>query len=142
MTILAEYKNLHGATITFGTHTTCIMEVIGFDEPERSSQEIEDVDLSSTVKKSFASKVLDEGELSLVCRYKPGATLDPINLVGGDDETITVTYPLRATEATAAYRSFTGHVTKAGGVKAANEGRCERTVTIKVNSAVSFTAAT
>ena len=142
MPILTEYKNLHGATITFGTHTSCVMDVIGFDEPDRSSQEIEDTDLASSVKKSFASKVIDEGELSLVCRYKPGATLDPATFVGGDDETITITYPLRTGEVTAANRTFTGHVTKAGGVKAANEGRCERTVTIKVNSAVFFTAAT
>lgn len=135
-----ERKQLHGATITLGTNTTFLMTIIGFDEPERSSIEIADQDLASLVAKSFSSAVVDEGELSLTCRHTPG-TIDPRLLVGGADETVTITYPLLTGEAVAANYTFTGHITKAGGVKGANDNRVERTVTFKVNSKPVFAAA-
>lgn len=140
MTIAAEYKNLHGATIAFGTSTTVAMTIISFTEADRAADEIDDQDLASSVKKSFASAVIDEGTLSLVCRYLPGTT-DPVTLVGGLDEQITITYPLRTGEATAAKKVFTGHVTKASGIKGGNTDRCERSVDIKVNSTIAFTPA-
>ncbi len=133
-----EQKILEGASISFGTNTQITpLIIINYDEPGRTTQEVEDVDLGSTVKKSFPSAVVDEGELSFVCRYYPGIS-DPATILGGNpfgaDELITITYPLRAGQTTPRKKTFQGHITKADGIKGAVGTRCERAITIKVNS--------
>lgn len=134
-----ERKYLAGATVTLPARPSISLSVIDFTQPDRTSDEIDDTDLSSTVKKSFSGNVVDEGEVSLTVRYFPGTT-DPATLIPHADETVRITYPLLSGESTAAKWEFTGHLTKVTGVKAGMSDRATAVITIKVNSKPVFTA--
>lgn len=133
-----ERKNLHGSTVSMPGRPSVSLTVLDFTTPDRTSKEIPDVDLSSTVEKSFSANVVNEGEVQLTARFVPGTT-DPYELLPHADETILITFPLATGQSTAAKWEFTGHITKVSGVKAGAEDRCVRTVTIKVNSKPVFT---
>jgi hypothetical protein len=134
-----ERKYLAGSTVTLPSRATLSLTVIEFTQPDRASDEIDDTDLSSTVKKSFSGNVVDEGELALTVRYFPGTT-DPGSLIPHADETVRITYPLQAGETTAAKWEFTGHFTKVTGIKVGTSDRATASITVKVNSKPVFTA--
>jgi hypothetical protein len=125
-----EFKNLNGTVLSFPARPSLLLILITADLPSLSTQEIDDTDLTSTVKKTFAGKVIDAGEFSCVVRFKLGETIP----VGAADETIRVTLPLLTGQTTAGKYEFTGHITKMGLPKASNEGRATVDITIKVNS--------
>jgi hypothetical protein len=133
-----EYKNLHGTTMTFGTQTTLALSLITLDLPELATTEIDDTDLASTVKKTFAGAVKDAGEVSVTARYLPGLAI----AVGAADEAITITFPLLTGQTTAGKFVFNGHITKRGGTKASADGRAETSLTIKCNSVPVWTEGT
>jgi len=130
-----EYKNLNGITLSLPARVGLILTVIALDLPELSTTEIDDTDLTSTIKKTFAGKVLDAGEMSATVRFVPGTTIP----VGADDETVRVTMPMLSSQTTAGKYEFTGHITKMGRPKASNDGRSEVSITIKCNSDPVFT---
>ena len=125
-----EYKNLNGTTLTMPARVGLILTIIGLDLPELSTTEIDDTELGSTIKKSFAGKVLDAGEVSATVRFVPGTAIP----VGADDETVRITLPMLSSQTTAGKYEFTGHITKMGRPKASNDGRSEVSITIKCNS--------
>lgn len=131
-----EYKNLNGITLTLPSRPSFVVTLIGLDLPEESTTEIDDTDLTSTVKKTFAGPVLDVGEVAAVVRFTPDVAIP----IGQVDELVRITLPLLTGEATAGKYEFQGHISKMGRPKASNEGRSEVAVTIKVNSKPTFTA--
>ena len=130
-----EYKNLNGITLSFPSRPSLIMTLIGLDLPEETTTEIDNTDLSSTVKTSFAGPVLDVGELAVVVRYTPDVAIP----IGQVDELVRVTMPLLTGQSTAGKYEFQGHISKHGRPKAANDGRSEVSITVKVNTKPTFT---
>jgi hypothetical protein len=134
----AEYKNLHGTTLSFPARATLLLTLISADLPEISTKEIPDTDLGSTVDKSIASALQEAGEFSAVVRYVPGLTIP----VGAADETVRITFPMLTGQTVAGKYEFTGHITKMGLPKATADGRAEVTITIKCNSIPTWTEGT
>jgi hypothetical protein len=126
-----EYKELNGLTLTFPARTGLVFTLINEDMPTAATSEIDDTDLSSNVKKTIPSAVVDQGEVSYVCRYVPGIMIP----IGQPDETIVLNMPLLPGQTVAGTWTFQGHITKAGGAKAANGTIARTSVTLKVNSA-------
>jgi hypothetical protein len=131
----SEYKNLNGITMSLPARVGLVLTLISLDLPELSTTEIDDTDLSSTIKKSFAGNVKDAGELAATVRFVPGTAIP----VGAADETVRVTMPLLTGQTTAGKYEFVGHITKMGRPKAANDGRSEVAITIKCNSDLTWT---
>lgn len=130
-----EYKNLNGIGLAFPARPSLIMSLIGLALPDLSTTEIDDTDLSSTIKKSFAGAVKDAGEVSITVRFQPGLVIP----VGAVDELVRITFPLLTGQATAGKYEFQGHITKMGRPKAGNDTRSEVTLTIKANTDLVWT---
>jgi hypothetical protein len=133
-----EYKNLNGILLSMPSRPSFVVTLIGLDLNEETTTEIDNTDLTSTIKKSFAGPVLDVGEVSATIRYTPDIAVP----VGQIDELVRITLPLLTGQTVAAKYEFQGHISKMSRPKAANDGRSEVGITIKVNSATTFTAAT
>lgn len=131
-----EYKNLNGITLSLPSRPSFVSTLIGLDLPEETTTEIDNTDLSSSVKVTFAGPVLDVGEVGATIRYTP----DVVVPIGQTDELVRITMPLLAGQVTAGKYEFQGHISKHSRPKAANDGRSEVGVTIKVNSKPVFTA--
>jgi hypothetical protein len=133
---VTEYKNLNGIGLTLPSTPSFVVTLIGLDLPEEATTEIDDTDLSSTVQKSFAGPVINAGEVGAVVRYHPDVAIP----LGSVDETVRITLPLLSGQVTAAKYEFQGHISKMTRPKAANDGRSEVGITIKVNTRPVFTA--
>lgn len=131
----AEYKNLNGITLALPARPGLILTLVSLDLPEISTTEIDDTDLTSTVKKTFAGNVKDPGELAATVRFVPGTAIP----VGATDELIRITMPLLTGQTTAGKYEFTGHITKMGRPKAANDGRTEVSISVKCNTDLTWT---
>lgn len=131
-----EYKNLNGITVTAPARPSLVLTLIGLDLNEESTTEIDDTDLASVVKTSFAGPVLDAGEIGMVVRFKPDIEIP----LGKVDETWRIELPLLAGQSTKGKFEFTGHITKRGKPKASNDGRSEVAVAVKCNSLLVWTA--
>lgn len=130
-----EYKNLNGITLTFPNRAGLVLTLIGLEMPSLSTTEIDDTDLSSVLKKTFAGKVLEGGEVMATVRYLPGLPIP----VGALDELVRITMPLLTGQTTAGKYEFLGHISKMDRPKAANDGRSEVGLTIQVNSDFAWT---
>lgn len=131
-----EYKNLNGITLALPSRPSFVVTLIGLDLPEETTTEIDDTDLTSTVKKSFAGPVLDVGEIGATIRFNPDVAVP----IGQIDELVRVTMPLITGQVTAGKYEFQGHISKMSRPKASNDGRSEVAVTIKVNTKPTWTA--
>jgi hypothetical protein len=131
-----EYKNLNGITFSMPGRPSFVTTLIGLGLPDQATTEIDNTDLSSQVKSSFAGPVLDCGELSITIRYTPDIAIP----IGQVDELIRVTHPLLAGQVTAGKQEFQGHISKMTAPKAANDGRSEVGVVIQVNTKPVWTA--
>ena len=136
-----ERKNLFGSVITLPNRPSIAFGVIKGKLPDRKGIEIEDTDVATTVKKTVAAQVVDEGQLSITCRYVPGVS-DPSQLIPHVDELVRVTLPLATGQSTAAKWEFTGHITSATGAEMTAEGRCTVDLVFEVNSKPVFTEGT
>jgi hypothetical protein len=131
-----EYKNLNGILLTLPSRPSFVSTLIGLGLPDQATTEIDNTDLSSSVKVSFAGPVLDCGELSVTIRFTPDIAVP----IGQVDELIRVTMPLLTGQSTAGKYEFQGHISKMTAPKAANDGRSEVGLTMQVNTKPVWTA--
>ncbi len=122
---MIEYKNLHGVTLELPARGL-VLDCYSMKLPGLEAVEIDDTDLSSTFRKTFAARIRGLKELRTVLRYRPGRYIP----VGDDDEMFWVNLPATDKEPAARYVSR-GHMS---GIElpTANHERAELAATIKV----------
>lgn len=101
---------LQGATLAFGT-TAWVGEITAFTGHEATRDAVDDTCITDTSAQYIPSKIVDYGSFSVDTKFDQSAAVAmPIDQ---DPETITLTYPLKSGESTAAKIEGTGFVTTA-----------------------------
>ena len=130
-----EYKNLNGITLVLPARPSFVCTLVGLNLPEISSEEIDDTDLSSTIKRSFAGKVIDAGELGLTIRYVPSLIIP----LAQPDELFRILFPLAPGQTVNGKYEFFAHFTKQSLPKAGNSDRSTMDLSAQVNTLPSWT---
>ena len=118
-----------GASIAFGT-SSFAHDLISLTLPERTREVLDTTHLGTTgAKTSKPAKLKNVGTISCEFDHNPAAA----DLLEGDVETITISYPLQDGESTPAKLQFSGFVTQQGG----EEFRVDTKMTTKVTIQVS-----
>jgi len=105
-TICADTGN--GATITFGSGITETFKIRSIDQPEETRGRIECSDISTTgYRKFIAEDLTDAPEITINWLWDTFHAVPTLGLALG---TVTITYPLRTGESSAATRAGTAYV--------------------------------
>lgn len=118
------------AAIAFGTTTGFTPAVLSIELPEETREALEDTDLATTGQKTYVPDDLREPGESPVTIYwdQSASTFPPISTAA---ETITVTFPLKAGEGTAATFAGTGFLIRSKGPVVQNGELMQADFTIK-----------
>ncbi len=127
-----------GASIAFAT-SAFAADLISLTLPEKARAEMETTHLGTLSAKTYkAAKLKDVGTITCEFDHDP----DEIALIEQAEEEITITYPLRPGEATAAKLVFNGFATQEGGEEFKVDTLLRTKVTIRVNGDIEYTPAT
>jgi hypothetical protein len=106
---MAAYPAVHegtGATITFGTNTAYTAEIIDIKRTPRKYDALDATKLTTTTSKEYIRSTLAEpGELDLTVHWNPDIPFTP-----NTGETVTITYPVIGSNATASTDASSGFV--------------------------------
>jgi hypothetical protein len=126
----SEIKSLNGATLSMPARPSFTPSVIDFTLPSREYAEVPDTDLSSTVDRAIAGKVIKVSDMTVTIRYVPGTAIP----VGQAEETIRITAPLLSGQTTAGKYEFTGWIKKHDLPEGKSDQRTVVTLTIRANT--------
>ena len=126
-----------GITITFDTGF--LAEIIDVTLPESARESIDTSHTATTdgMMTFIPSDLIDNGDLEVELNFDEDAS-PPID---SDPETVTITFPLRTGNTTAATWAFTGFMTNYAPA-APIDDRMTATATIKVTGAITITPGT
>jgi len=120
---------LQGSTIVFAT-SVWVGEITGFSGHEATRDSVDDTAITDTSVQSIPSLIVDYGSFTIDTIFDQSAAVEmPIDTIA---ETITITYPLKSGEVTAATIAGSGFVTSIkypdGETKPSNSARGAMTV--------------
>lgn len=127
-----------GATIAFGTNTSFVNDLVSLTLPEKTREALETTHLGTVSAKTFKpAKLKNVGTIQAEFDCDPEA----VELIESDPETITITFPALAGEATGVSLAFTGFVTSQGGEEMRADTLMRTKVTIQVSGDITVTPA-
>ena len=126
----AEYKSLNGATLSMPARPSFVPTVIDFTLPSVEYAEVPDTDLSSTADRAVPGKVAKISDMTVTIRYVPGTAIP----LGSAEETIRITAPLLAGQATAGKYEWTGWIKKHDLPEGKSDQRTVATLTVRCNT--------
>lgn len=127
-----------GASIAFGT-SSFSNDLISLTLPDKAREVLETTHLGTTGAKTYKpAKLKNVGDIACEFDHNPAQA----DLLLGDVETITISYPLISGQSTPTKLQFSGFVTNVGGEEFKTDAKLMSKVTIKVSGDITVIAAT
>lgn len=125
-----------GATCSLKQGSTTLSQIISFDPPHETREEVEATTLDSTVRETLPAEPRDTGELSFVQAWTPGDTNHQLLDTAMASRTTDAYSIVWASLTVSKTDSFSAWVKELGGEQVTPKGLITRRVVLKLTTAI------